>query len=63
MEAYNYFESEHVRAVLCMPFGTDNARKVLLIRANGLPENAHEAWLVAKLEGDMICVHCTCMAE
>ena len=68
MEAYNYmyFESEHVRTVLCMAFGTGKARNVLLKAkvnpSQHSPDNTHEAWLVAKLEGDILCAHCTCMA-
>ena len=66
MEAYNYFESGHVRTVLCMAFGTGKARNVLLKAkvnpSQRSPDNAHEAWLVAKLEGDILCAHCTCTA-
>ena len=63
MEAYNYYESGHVRKVLCMVFGTGK-RKCAVLKAKvnpnkRSPENAHEAWLIAKLEGDILCVHCT----
>ena len=62
----DYFESGHVRTVLCMAYGTGKTKNVLLKAkvnpSQRLPDNAHEAWLVAKLEGDIFCVHCTCMA-
>jgi hypothetical protein len=67
MEAYNYFQSGHVRTVLCMAFGTGKTARNVVLKAKvnpsqRSPDNAHEAWLVAKVEGDILCAHCTCMA-
>ena len=54
MEAYNYFQT-----------GKTARNVVLKAKVNPSqcsPDNAHEAWLVAKLDGDILCAHCTCMA-
>ena len=66
MEAYNYFESGYVRAVLSMTFGLGKERCVVLKAkvnpSQRSPDNCHVAWLIAKVEGDILCAHCTCMA-
>ena len=66
LEAYNYFQSGYVREILSMTFGSGKARCVALKAkvnpSQRAPENAHEAWLIARVEGDILCAHCTCMA-
>ena len=66
LEAYNYFENGHVRTVLSMMFGSGDARCVLLkAKVNPSqkgPDHAHEAWMIARKDGQIVCAHCTCMA-
>ena len=66
LEAFNYFESGYVRSVLSMTFGTGEARCVVLKAkvnpSQRSPDNAHEAWVIARIGGDILCAHCTCMA-
>ena len=66
MEAYNYFESGYVRTVLCTTFAAGKDRRVVLKAkvnpSQRSPDNVHEPWLIAKIEGDILCAHCTCMA-
>ena len=66
MEAYNYFQSGYVRTVLCRRFGTGReSSAVLKAKVNPSqrsPDNSHEAWLIAKVQGDILCAHCSCMA-
>ena len=66
MEAYNYFQSGYVRAVSSMKFGTGKARCVVLKAkinpSQRSPDNAHEAWVISRVDGNILCAHCTCMA-
>ena len=64
LEAYNYFKNGHVRTVLSMAIGGGSC-VVLKAKVNPSqkgPDHAHEAWMIAKREGQIICAHCTCMA-
>ena len=65
-EAYNYFQSGYVREVLSMPFGHGSSRCVVLkAKVNPSlrsPDNAHEPWIIARLDGHILCAHCTCKA-
>lgn len=66
LEAYNYFQNGYVRTVLCSVFGNGSTRCVLLKAkvnpSQRTPENAHEAWIIARKDGLIVCAHCTCMA-
>jgi len=64
MEAFNYFQSGHVREVKVWPL-SNSPSCILMAYVNpsqNAPEKAHCAWVGAKLGGDIIALHCTCMA-
>ena len=63
LEAYNYFESGHVRTVVF----DSGKTKCVVLKAKVNPsqrslDNAHESWIVSRLDGQIICAHCSCMA-
>ena len=64
MEAYNYFESGYVREVLSMAFGSGSSRyvdlKAKVKTSQHSPDNEHEPWIIARLDGHIVCAHCTC---
>jgi len=66
LEAYNYFESGYVRTVLSREFGSGKTRCVILKAkvnpSQRSPDNAHEAWIIARIDGQIVSAHCTCMA-
>ena len=66
LEAYNYYECGYVRTVLSMVFGHGKGRCVVLKAkvnpSQKSPDDAHQAWIVAKPAGQIVCAHCTCMA-
>lgn len=66
LEAYNYFQTGYVRTLLASVFGSGSGRCVVLKAKVNLsqraPENAHEAWVIAKNDRHILCAHCTCMA-
>ena len=66
LEAYNYFQSGHVRTVSSFAFGSGGGRCVILKAvvnpSQKSPDKAHQAWVIAKPDGRIICGHCTCMA-
>ena len=66
LQAYNFFESGYVRTVFAMAFGQGVA-KCVLVKAKvnpsqRSPDEAHEAWVIAKLDGSIVSAHCTCKA-
>ena len=66
LDAYNYFANGYVRTVLCMIRGSGSSRFCLL-KAKVNPsqksaDQAHEPWITAKPNGQIISAHCTCMA-
>ena len=66
MEAYNYFQSGYVRTALSREFGGGKTRGVILKAkvntSQHSPDNAHEAWVISKVDGQIISAHCSCMA-
>ena len=36
--------------------------KAKVNRSQRSPDEANEAWIIVKSEGDIVCAHCTCMA-
>ena len=65
LEGYNYFKSNHVRAILSRKHGPHKdicALKAHVNPSQNSPDNAHEAWVIAKEDGTIITAHCTCMA-
>ena len=62
LEAYNYFQSGHVRAVRVKKLSN---YCVLLAHVNpsqNSPDKAHLAWVGVRNDGTIITCHCTCMA-
>jgi len=63
LEAFNYFQSGHVREILLWKISTDLC--VVMARVNpsqNSPDKAHHAWIGTKMNGEIITLHCTCMA-
>ena len=66
LDAYNYFQAGYVRTILS--FGFHHLGKSLVMLkakvnpSQRSPDEAYEAWLIAKHEGDIISAHCTCIA-
>ena len=63
LDAYNYFQSGHVRKVEIWPVDKVSC----IVRAFVNPsqrfsDKAHHAWIAAKYDGHIITAHCTCMA-
>ena len=64
IEAYNYFQSGHVRDVKVYTVLATCSR-VLMAYVNpsqSSPENAHLSWIAVKFDGAVITAHCTCKA-
>ena len=64
MEAYNYFQSGHVRNIkifsvkstqscVCMSFVNPSQKS---------PDKANHSWVAIKSDGSIITAHCTCKA-
>lgn len=66
LEAYNYFENGYVRMVFSSMFGSGSASCVLLKAkvnpSQRAPDNAHEAQIIARKDGQIVSAHCKCMA-
>ncbi len=63
LEAFNYFQSGHVRDILV--WNVSSAYCVVMARVNpsqNSPDKAHHAWIGTKMNGEIITLHCTCMA-
>ena len=62
LDAYNYFQSGHVRLVKvwCV-----KEVKIVMAHVNPsqrAPDKPHYAWVATRKEGEIITAHCTCMA-
>ena len=66
MDAYAYFQAGYVRTVYSFRFDYLGKRYVMLKAkvnpSQRSPDEANEAWIIVKSEGDIVCAHCTCMA-
>ena len=66
LDAYNYFQSGHVRTVYCRKFDRESQKKCVLKAlvnpSQKSPNNAHHTWIAAKHDDEVISGHCTCMA-
>ena len=66
LDAFNYFEAGYVRTVFSMGFGHAGGRCVLLKAkvnpSQRSPDDAQQAWIIAKHNGEVVSAHCTCMA-
>lgn len=63
LDAYNYFQSGHVREVKLWAINTDRyILKALVSPSQRSPDQAHEAWIGVKGDGQIITAHCKCMA-
>ena len=59
MDAYNYFQSGHVRSV------QSKCSVIVMALVNpsqSSPNNAHQPWVGMRRSGEIIAAHCTCMA-
>ena len=63
LEAYNYFQSGHVRTVEIWTVNTDVCvLKSLVNPSQASPDRAHNAWVGVQRSGEVITAHCSCMA-
>ena len=63
LEAYNYFQSGHVREVKLWAIRRSNCiLKALVNPSQRSSDNAHHSWIAVKGDGSIITAHCTCMA-
>ena len=66
LESYNYYQSGYVRTIHSHLFNK-NGKKCVVLKAlvnpsQRDPKQAHEAWVIAKPDGRIMCCHCTCAA-
>ena len=66
LDAFNYYQEGYVRTVFPFGFG-HRGKSLVMLKAKvnpsqRSPDDAHEPWIIAKFEGDIVCAHCTCMA-
>ena len=63
LDAYNFFQSGHVREVKLWAINSDRyILKALVNPGQRSPDQAHEAWIGVKGDGQIITAHCRCMA-
>ena len=64
LDAYNYFQSGHVRTVKIWPLAAADCSLFigLVNPSQSSPEKAHQAWVGVRQDGEIITAHCTCMA-
>lgn len=66
LDAFNYDRTGYVRTAFSMGFGHHGAKYVLLKAkvnpSQRSPDDANEAWIIAKRDGEIVSAHCTCMA-
>ena len=62
LDAYNYFQSGHVRPVRIWCLEHVCILMALVNPSQNAPDKAHNAWVATRKDGDIITVHCTCMA-
>ena len=66
LDAFNYYQEGYVRTVFSFGF-SHHGKSLVMLKAKvnpsqRSPDDAHEPWIIAKFEGDIVCAHCTCMA-
>ena len=63
LNAYNYFRNGYVREVRVLRVsGTSQILTAEVNPSQITPDKAHQAWVAAKTDGEIITAHCTCMA-
>ena len=65
MDAFNYFQAGCVRTIWSYEFGFSKRMVLLKAKVNPSqksPDSNQEAWIVSMKDGQILCVHCTCMA-
>ena len=62
LDAYNYFQSGHVRPVRIWCLKHVSILMALVNPSQNSPDKAHCAWVATRKDGEIITVHCTCMA-
>ena len=63
LDAYNYFQSGHVRLVTVRCVNpTTCVLKAVVNPSQSSADKAHEAWVAAKSDGQILAAHCQCMA-
>ena len=62
LDAYNYFQSGHVREVKVYKAQSCNILMALVNPSQSSLDNAHHAWVGVRSDGEVTTVHCTCMA-
>ena len=63
LDAYNYFLSGQVRLVMAKRVNsTTFILKAVVNPSQSSPDKAHEAWVAAKSDGQIVAAHCKCMA-
>ena len=61
--AYNYFLSGHVRRVTVKKVNSSICvLKAVINPSQSSADRAHEAWVAAKSDGQIVVAHCKCMA-
>ena len=66
LDSYNYYQNGYVRTINSHLFNK-NWEKCVVLKAivnpsQRDPKQAHEAWLIVKPDGRIMCCHCTCAA-
>ncbi len=62
LEAYNYFQSGHVRTVNIRNLPTCCLLMAHVNPSQNSPDKVHLAWVSVRDDGTIITCHCTCMA-
>ena len=63
LDAYNYFVSGHVRPVTVKKVNSSiYILKAVINPSQSSGDRAHEAWVAAKSDGQIVAAHCKCMA-
>ena len=63
LEAYNYYQSGHVRTVEIWAIKGDTCvLRALVNPSQASPDRAHHAWVGVLKSGEIVTAHCSCMA-
>ena len=62
MEAYNYFQSGHVRSVKVYQSPSSSIMMAVVNPSQSSPDSARHAWIALRSDGEVITAHCNCMA-
>ena len=62
LDAYNYFQSGHVKAVRIWCLQHVTILKAFVNPNQSAPDKAHHAWVAMRTDGEIVTAHCTCMA-